>query len=173
MHALLELDCIPSGMELFPAANEDQWTLIKKVIAECDYYLVISGGRYGSLGPAGQSYTEMEYRYAIELGKPVIAFLHRDPMQLAAARTEQSEEGRKSLSAFREVLQKRMCKSWTTPAELGSVVSRSLVRLIKTNPAVGWVRTNEAFDSEAAAEILRLKKTIESLELKLQQARLS
>jgi hypothetical protein len=25
MHALLELDCIPAGMELFPAANEDQW----------------------------------------------------------------------------------------------------------------------------------------------------
>ena len=57
MHALLELDCIPSGMELFPAANEDQWTLIKKVIDECDYYLIISGGPYGSLGPAGLSYT--------------------------------------------------------------------------------------------------------------------
>jgi hypothetical protein len=25
IQALLELDCIPSGMELFPAANEDQW----------------------------------------------------------------------------------------------------------------------------------------------------
>lgn len=35
MHALLELDCIPSGMELFPAANEDQWTLIKGVIEDC------------------------------------------------------------------------------------------------------------------------------------------
>jgi hypothetical protein len=32
IQALLELDCIPSGMELFPAANEDQWTLIKRVI---------------------------------------------------------------------------------------------------------------------------------------------
>ena len=32
MQALLELDCIPSGMELFPAANEDQWSLIKKVM---------------------------------------------------------------------------------------------------------------------------------------------
>jgi hypothetical protein len=41
IHALLEQDCFPSGMELFPAANDDQWTLIKKVINECDYYLVI------------------------------------------------------------------------------------------------------------------------------------
>src|ERR1700730_2626217 len=49
MRALLELDCIPSGMELFPAADEDQWTLIKEVIDDCDYYVVIIGGRYGSL----------------------------------------------------------------------------------------------------------------------------
>ena len=28
MQALLELECIPAGMELFPAANQDQWTLI-------------------------------------------------------------------------------------------------------------------------------------------------
>ena len=47
MQALLELDCIPCGMEFFPAANEDQWTLIKNVIDDCDYYLVIVGGRYG------------------------------------------------------------------------------------------------------------------------------
>ena len=32
MQALLELDCMPAGMELFPASNDDQWTLIKRVI---------------------------------------------------------------------------------------------------------------------------------------------
>ena len=66
MQALLELDCIPAGMELFPAANEDQWTLIKKVIDDCDYYMVNLAGRYGSIGPDDLSYTEMEYRYALE-----------------------------------------------------------------------------------------------------------
>jgi hypothetical protein len=34
-------------MELFPAADEDQWSLIIGVIDECDYYLLILGGRYG------------------------------------------------------------------------------------------------------------------------------
>jgi hypothetical protein len=160
-------------MELFPAADEDQWTLIKKVIAECDYYLIVSAGRYGSIGPNGHSYTEMEYRYAIDLRKPIIAFLYQDPMQLAAARTEQTDEGKKRLVDFRHLLQTRMCKFWSSPAELGSVVSRSLVRLIKTTPAVGWIRSDQAFDAEAAAEILKLKRTIEGLETKLQQARLS
>ena len=79
MQALLGLYCIPSGMELFPAANEDQWTLIKGVIDDCDYYIVIVGGRYGSVGPEGISYTEMEYRYALKRGKPIIAFLHKNP----------------------------------------------------------------------------------------------
>ena len=45
MQALLELDCMPAGMELFPASNDDQWTLIKRVIDACDYYLLIIGGR--------------------------------------------------------------------------------------------------------------------------------
>ena len=65
MQALLELDCMPAGMELFPAANDDQWTLIKRVIDDCDYYIVIIGGRYGSIGPEGISYTQMEYAYAV------------------------------------------------------------------------------------------------------------
>ena len=43
MQALLELDCIPAGMELFPASSEDQWSLIKRVIDDCDYYILIIG----------------------------------------------------------------------------------------------------------------------------------
>jgi hypothetical protein len=42
MQVLLELDCMPSGMELFPATNDDQWTLIKSVIDDSDYYIVVS-----------------------------------------------------------------------------------------------------------------------------------
>ncbi len=49
MQALLELNCMPAGMELFPAANEDQWNWIKRVIDESDYYVVIVAGRYGSV----------------------------------------------------------------------------------------------------------------------------
>jgi hypothetical protein len=168
MQALLELDCIPSGMELFPAANEDQWTLIKKVIDDCDYYLVIVGGRYGSIGPEGMSYTEMEYRYALEKGKPIIAFLHKDPGELAANRTEQDSDRREKLKAFRSFVEKKHVKYWTNPADLGSVVSRSLVQLMKSNPAIGWVRADRVPDEEASQEILRLRKQVDELNQKLQ-----
>ena len=63
-------------MELFPASNEEQWSLIKDVIRDSDYYLLIIGGRYGSTNIDGKSYTQMEYEYAKEIGKPIIAFIH-------------------------------------------------------------------------------------------------
>jgi hypothetical protein len=103
MHALLELDCIPSGMELFPAANEDQWTLIKKVIDDCDYYVVIIGGRYGSVHSSGKSYTQMEYEYALSKQKPTIAFLHENLGAISASKTETTEEGKQKLEAFRQL----------------------------------------------------------------------
>lgn len=171
MQALLELDCIPCGMELFPAADEDQWSLIKRVIDECDYYLVICAGRYGTLASTGSSYTEMEYRYAIETGKPTLAFLHKEPKNLPAGKCEQTDDGRAKLLAFRASLSQKVCKFWEGPSELGSVVSRSLVRLIKQSPGVGWVRSNELVDGAAATEVLRLRRHIEELEAKLAAAR--
>src|ERR1043166_8760636 len=53
--AILEAGFFPSGMELFPASDDAQWELIKRVIEESDYYVVIVAGRYGSLGPEGAS----------------------------------------------------------------------------------------------------------------------
>ena len=173
MQALLELDCMPAGMELFPAASEDQWTLIKRVIDDCDYYIVVIGGRYGSIGPGGMSYTQMEYEYALAQNKPVIAFLHKDPGLLAANRTEKSQEGRDKLEAFRALAQRKMCKFWITPADLGSVVSRSLVKLIKTNPAVGWVKADLLPDKSTTEEILRLRQQIEDLQDQLEESQQS
>lgn len=65
-----------------------------------------------------------------------------------------------------------MCRFWESPADLGSQVSRSLVKLIKSNPAVGWVRADQVADATAAQEILRLKKLAEELDARLQATRL-
>jgi hypothetical protein len=167
MQALLELDCIPAGMELFPAANEDQWTLIKKVIDDCDYYLVIIAGRYGSIGPDGLGYTEMEYRYALDAGKPVIGFVHKNPGSLPANRCEAAPNARQRLDTFKSLVQNKMCRFWDSPADLGSQVSRSLIKLMKSHPAVGWVRGDLVPDESTAEQILLLKKQIETLQAKL------
>ena len=173
MHALLELDCMPAGMELFPAANETQWNLIKKVIDDCDYYILILAGRYGSMSPEGLSYTEMEYRYALSINKPTIAFIHRDPGKIITNKTETTDEGKIRLADFRMLVEKKLCKHWDTPQELGSVVSRSLIQLIKSDPAVGWVRANELADRDATMELLQLRRRVDELQSELAKARKS
>ena len=170
MNALLELDCIPAGMELFPAANEDQWTLIKNVIDDCDYYIVIVGGRYGSVDADGVSYTEKEYSYALEKEKPVIGFLHKNPDDLPAKKTEKSEKAKERLDAFRSLVAKKMCQLWDGPADLGSKVSRSLIKLIKQHPAIGWVRADQLPSEDMNEELLRLRKRVEDLEGQLAEA---
>ena len=170
MHVLLELDCIPSGMELFPAANDSQWDLIKGVIDDCDYYVVIIAGRYGSMGPKGVGYTEMEYEYAVESGKPVMAFLHGDLDSLPAKWVEKTQIRSAKLKAFRDLVRRKMCKEWTTPHELGSVLARSLVTLRKRHSAVGWIRGDQV-PEQAASEMLELRKKVDRLERALQEAR--
>jgi hypothetical protein len=61
LKSILDLGHIPSGMEGFHAADEKQLSYIKKIIAECDYYVLILAGRYGSVDETGISYTEREY----------------------------------------------------------------------------------------------------------------
>jgi len=167
IQALLELDCIPVGMELFPAANEDQWTLIKELIDTCDYYLLIVGGRYGSLNSEGISYTQMEYEYANKKGIPVIAFTPAKPDEISVGKTDKDPVKSKKLNDFLDLVQKKMCKSFENPQDLGSVASRSIIKLIKKHPAIGWVRANNQTSAESSKEILELRKQIDDLKSQL------
>lgn len=172
IQTLMEMDCIPSGMELFPAADEEQWEFIKKVINDCDYYLLIIGGRYGTTTPEGVSYTEKEYDYAIEKGVKVIALLHEKPEAIPVAKSETNPKLIERLNAFRnKVSQNRLVRYWNTAEELPGLVSLSLSKTIKTHPAVGWVRADLIPDESASKEILSLKKRIEELNAELERVR--
>lgn len=169
MQALLELDCMPAGMELFPASNDDQWTLIKRVIDACDYYLLIIGGRYGSTNDGGKSYTQMEFEYALETGKPIISFLPKKPEDIPTGKCEKDPDKQEKLERFKELAQKKLVKYWESPEQLGSIVSRSMIKLIKDFPAEGWVRAGSAVDERSLKEISKLQKENEELKTRLQE----
>ncbi len=171
MQALLELDCIPVGMELFPAADDDQWTLIKRLIDDCDYYILIVGGRYGSMNKDGISYTQMEYEYALSKEIPIIGFLHKNPGDIAVDKSEKEPALVKKLNQFKDFVQKKMCRYWENPTDLGSQVSRSLVKLIKDKPRDGWVKATYLPDEDTTKEILELRKQIEALNIELEKAK--
>lgn len=165
IHALLELDCIPAGMELFPATDEDAWTLIKEVIDDCDYYVLILAGKYGSTNKEGMSYTEMEFDYAVSTNKPIIAFLHENLDILSAADIEKTEPMQGKLNEFREKAKAKHCKFWSTPDDLGGKVSRSLVQLKKRHPSLGWVQGKYAATETMLREMQELREKVAKYEI--------
>lgn len=170
MESLLQMNCFPVGMEYFNASDESQWDVIKSLIDECDYYVLILAGRYGSIDEAtGKSYTQKEYEYAVSKGIPTIAFIHKDVSSLPKAKTESDSKIETRLSEFTDTVKKRLCKFWDTSDNLASQVVLSLNSLIKTKPRIGWVNADQSGSPEANAEILKLRKEIDELNKKLHQ----
>lgn len=159
MQTLMKMDCIPAGMELFPATDEEQFEFIKRIIDDCDYYLLIIGGRYGSLTAQGISYTEQEYEYALERGLKVIALLHKKPDQIPFDKSEQKPELRDRLQAFRDKASNgRVVEYWQNADELRGIVALSMINTIKLFPAIGWVRADKISSEELLTEINDLRK---------------
>ena len=145
-NCILDNDCIPVGMEQFPAMPISQWEYIKKMIDSSDYYLLIVAGKYGSIDPqSGLSYTEKEFQYALDQNIPIIAFLNKDIEKLPCEKCEDTEEGRKNIERFRQTIlnSNYLCDFYTSIDGLKYAVAKSLRKTIEECPAVGWVRSDQ------------------------------
>ncbi len=166
MQTIMSLDCIPAGMELFPAMDKEQFEFIKRIIDDCDYYLLIIGARYGSMDENGVSYTEKEYDYAVSKNIPVLAFLHNDLSSIPLNKADLCDELRQKLDTFRKKVEKgRLVQYWKNEDELNAKVAISLPKTIKMFPRVGWVRANLMTNSESLQEINELRKELDKLRL--------
>ncbi len=166
--ALLQLGALPAGMELFPAANDEAWVLIKRVIDESDYYLLVIGGRYGSVDTEGLSYTEKEYDYATQAGLPVMAFLHGNPGKLAFENSEPDPAAREKLQQFRDKVQSaKHVKYWASSDDLAGKIALSYFSFVQSYPAVGWVRADAGDSPETLRKLTSSQEEIERLNKQL------
>ena len=155
--AILSMYHFPVGMELFGAANEEQWQIISETIDSSDYYVLIIGQRYGTLIPegfpdAGISYTEKEFRYALEKGIPVLAFLLDDSVAVKPEYVE--TENREKLAAFKESVKTgRLVEWWKTTDELAQKVTAALYKQITRTKRPGWIR-GDAVDIEKSLKAI-------------------
>jgi hypothetical protein len=165
-------------MELFNAATENSWPVIRRLIDGCDYYVVIVAGRYGyQLPETGKSFTQSEYEYARDVGKPRLAFLHKHPEKIISEYTDHAGSSASKLKAFRSMLERELLvKYWERSGdELATIVVTSLNRVVDQNPQTGWVRGDSLavfesgeFPSRAkfwlyAAERIRESQSIDDL----------
>jgi hypothetical protein len=177
VEAILTAGHIPAGMELFAAGDESQMNVIKRWIDESDVYMLILGGRYGSIEPKTQkSYTQLEYEYAVEKNKSLFAvvidekYLEKKIKKFGSSVIEKDHS--EKLNSFRKQILTKMVRFFSDPKEIKLAILETMAEFSRRDDLVGWVPGNEAINSGVIAEeIARLAK--ENAELQLQIKNLS
>lgn len=148
VEAILEAGHIPAGMELFAAGNAEQLKIIQRWIDSSDVYMLILGGRYGSIEPtSNRSYIECEFDYAVSVGKPIFSLVMSDRLldskvrRLGTAAIEKFYTERQS--EFCRKVMSRLCAIFSSVEELQKEVIKSLIDIQREESLVGWVRGND------------------------------
>lgn len=152
MSVALENNFIPVGMEQFHAAPTNQWNVITKMIDECDIYLIVIGGRYGSIDEkTGLSYTEKEYDYSKSQGLPVLVLMKKSSAVVESEKDTGNDKYNKmeKLDNFRKKLKNdgNTVDFFTDLNSLKYVASttfKNAIDYIDNN--AGWVRYRDIID---------------------------
>ncbi|CAI0900102.1 DUF4062 domain-containing protein [Serratia marcescens] len=181
--AILKNGDIPAGMELFTASDRSQWDIIKRWIDESDVYILILGGRYGSIEPeSGLSYTELEYNYALETNKPLFSIVIYDHALenkvKVLGQSVMELDNRTLYKNFKEKVTSNMVCFFEDTKDIRLAVLESLPKIASERPLTGWVSGADAPDAtQLTTEITKLneenrklRKEKEALEGKLKRA---
>lgn len=164
VEAILKAGHIPAGMELFTASNKSQWHIIKKWIDESDIYMLILGGRYGSIEPdSGLSYTELEYNYALQKNKPLFAVIMKDEALQAKVKVDGANvlelENPTKLKDFKAKVKSYMCSFFEDYKDIKLAVHESIGQLQNENQVIGWIRADSVQNpQEYLDQILKLQQ---------------
>lgn len=152
---ILEMGHIPVGMEMFSAANEDQWKVIQKQIDDCDYYLVIIAHRYGSLDN-DISFTEKEYDYAVSKGIPIMGFIIDETTKWSAKFIDSDDTIKQKLIRFKEKVKTRMISFWKSSDDIYGKTAVALSKAFVSYSRPGYVRSDEVVNKDVYIELTRL-----------------
>lgn len=155
--AILKAGHIPAGMELFTAGDESQMETIKRWIDESDIFMLILGGRYGSIEPTTSlSYTELEYDYAVNSGKPYFAVVIADEALEQKVREKGREvienEAVKELAIFRKKVLSKTSAFFNDERDIRLAVHETIGEFLQRYTFKGWVSGDEIPDIQSFTE---------------------
>lgn len=166
--AVISMGDFPVQMESFPATDQSQMEFIGPLIEQSDYYVLIIGGRYGTIDETGLSFTHQEFRYAVSKGVPVLVLVHGKPDDIASGKTETSEDGRAKLADFiKEASHKRIRADWKNIGELKLGVHEALENAKRSRPRPGWIRGDTITSFETLEELNEVRKENEKFRVAL------
>lgn len=153
VQAVLDAGHIPAGMELFKAGNRTQLETIYKWIDDSDVFMLILGGRYGSIeDESGKSYTHLEYEYAINNGKPVFAVILSDSFLKAKESLEVDNEKKSQVEKcqndrkykdFKELVMSKIIRAADDSKDVMLAIHTTLKEFLEEYELIGWVRGDD------------------------------
>jgi hypothetical protein len=167
---ILELGHIPVCMDSLDITEKTGWRIVKKNIAESDYFVSLVAHRYGQLpeglgGKAG--ITEIEYAQAIKARIPVLALIIAGKARWKAAKKDKERKVVAALDEFKEKLKSHPFSEWLNMQDLKQSARELLSRELALNPAAGWVPGSERAAPETANALSRLMAENEELRRQL------
>lgn len=153
VQAILDAGHIPAGMELFKAGNESQLKTIYKWIDESDVYMLILGGRYGSIDQkSGKSYTQLEYEYALSKNIPVFAVVLNETFLTTKINslgftnaTEQTAPDK--YKEFKALVMSKIIREVEDCKDIKITIHSTLNEFLNDYDLTGWVRNDAENDT--------------------------
>lgn len=148
VEAILDAGHIPAGMELFKAGNESQLKTIYKWIDESDVYMLILGGRYGSIeSKSGKSYTQLEYEYALSKDIPVFAVVLSESfltakINLLGLSDVMEQKAPDKYQSFKSLVMSKIIRMIDDCKDIKIAIHSTLNEFINEYDLIGWIKPN-------------------------------
>ena len=154
VEAILDSGNIPAGMELFKAGNETQLKTIERWIDESDVYLLILGGRYGSIEEkSGKSYTHLEYEYAVKKNIPIFAVVLSESAifkkaSIIGKMNSMEEKEVSRYKEFKELVFSKIVREVEDIKDIKLSIHTTLNEFLNLYNFSGWIKGKEIDDYE-------------------------
>jgi hypothetical protein len=163
VQAILTAGHIPAGMELFAAGDQTQMTVIKKWIDESDVYMLILGGRYGSVDKeSGKSYSHLEYEYAFCKNMPLFAVVMTDEYLQKKVQISgldmMERQNQHLLKEFKDVVLKKMVKFFRDDRDIKLAVYETLLDFSQKEELKGWIPGDQEITPMVTEQLAQLTK---------------
>lgn len=177
VQAILNAGHIPAGMELFTDGSESQLETIYNWIDNSDIYMLILGGRYGSIEPKSRkSYTQLEYEYAVAHNIPFFALVLSDKFLDTKIKESQDfhsileQQHPREFNDFKELVTSKIVEFVDDEKDIQLGILKALNAIQQHHELRGWIRPDSVPNITFLSQTLQnLTSENEALKSKLAQ----
>lgn len=133
LNAINKLQLQFNSMEFFGARPQTPIETCLEEISKSDLIILIIGNKYGSLipnWPEEISFSQAEYKHAMKLGKPILAYFKEDDISISKDFLEQDPQKSALLTQWKNEIKKTLTVAYfKTPDDLALQFSTDIFKL--------------------------------------------